>query len=214
MQFRALAQIATVLAIGAAGAVGAAAAPLAGQPVKDPNTIACPQAPSGWTLFTGEGKTIWDGAHNDRLAGLQQLAVNCNYVTPEYRHIQVTVAYALPTDLNPRGDFYFGCSSGVTPWTAKERKFYVMSGDQWAMATFNDFLGQIDESEALAFQQVTRDLLRNAEGYAHNCELTLAPTVATTRSWSPSTRAARRPAARSRPAGRPIRRRTACASWR
>jgi hypothetical protein len=160
--------------------VSAAAATITA-PVKDPSTIVCPPAPSGWALSPLEGKTIWDGAHNARLAGLQQVAVNCNYVTPDYEHIQVTVAYALPTDVNPRGDFFFGCSSSVTPWTSTERKFYVTSPTQWAMATFNDLLGQLDESEALAFQQVTRQLLANADGYAHDCNLAVSSTVATTR---------------------------------
>lgn len=181
MRLKALLAIAAVLGLGALGALCVAAPVLAGDPVKDPSTIACPSAPSGWSLSAVEGKTIWDGAHNARLAGLQQVAVNCNYVTAEFEHIEVTVSYALPTDINPRGDFFFGCSSAVTPWNANDRTFYVMSGNQWAMATFNDLLGQLDENEARAFEQVTRGLLRNAEGYAHDCKLSLTPTVATTR---------------------------------
>jgi hypothetical protein len=179
VQLKALAQLAAVAGVIAASSVVAVAS--AGTGVKDPSGIQCPPAPAGWKLSAVEGKTIWDGAHNARLAGLQQIAVNCNYVTDEFRHIEVTVAYALPTDINPRGDFFFGCSSGVTPWNATDRTFYVMSGTQWAMATFNDFLDQLDESEARAFQQVTRKLLGNADGYAHDCQLALKPTVATTR---------------------------------
>jgi len=172
---------AAVVAAAALVGSGAAGAPAAGEPVKDPSTIACPPGPAGWALSPVDGKMVWDGKHDVRLAGLQQVAVNCNYVTPDDKHIEVSVAYALPTDINPKGDFFYGCSSGELPWTSTDRTFHVISRNQWAMATFNDLLRQLDESEARAFQDVTRQLLQNADGYAHDCELKLAPTVATTR---------------------------------
>src|SRR4051812_27704988 len=90
----------------AVGALAPAAAP-AGDPVADASNIACPTAPSGWALSATEGKQVWDGTHDSRLAGLNQVAVNCNYVTPDWDHIEATVSYALPTDPNPANDFYF-----------------------------------------------------------------------------------------------------------
>jgi hypothetical protein len=157
---------------------GAPAAGVAASPVKDPSGIACPPGPTGWSLSPAAGKTIWDGQHDERLAGLHQVAVNCNYVTSGFeRHIEVTVSYALPTDPNPINDFAFGCSSGGVQWTARDRMFHVTSAKQWAMATFNDFLTQINDTEARAFQTVTRQLLANAEGYGHGCTLQVAPTT-------------------------------------
>jgi hypothetical protein len=157
----------------AAGAVFAAAAGAAGDPIRDASNIVCPPGPPNWSI---NEKKIWDGRHDVRLAGLQQVAVNCNYVTSNFDHIEVSVSYALPTDVNPVNDFYFGCSSGGIPWTATDRTFHVSSPDQWAIATFNDLLRQISEPEARAFQNVTRQLLKNAEGYGHACTLNVAPT--------------------------------------
>lgn len=171
----------TIVAMLTIGGINAAAAPgagLAGEPVvKDPSGIDCPPGPSGWALSTVNGKMVWDGQHDARLAGLHQVAVNCNYVTSDDKHIEVTVAYALPTDPNPINDFSFGCSSGGVKWTSKERMFHVSSQKQWALATFNDLLLQISENEARAFETVTRQLLQNAEGYGHDCQLKVAPTA-------------------------------------
>jgi hypothetical protein len=116
-----------------------------------------------------------------RFAGLQQVAVNCNYVRAGGKHIEVTVTYALPTDLNPNADFYFGCGNGDGAWTPVDRKVYVASRTQWAFATFNDLLGQISDGEAREFESVTRVLLRNADGYGHACSLAVKPTPLTSR---------------------------------
>lgn len=146
---------------------------------KDPRNIECPPAPGGWKPAAAEPKTVWDAKTSARFAGLQQVAVNCNYDTTTGKHIEVTVTYALPTDLNPNADFYFGCGNGNTAWTSTQRKFYVASGGQWAFATFGDPLRQIDDSEARRFEGVTRELLRNTEGYGHPCVLKVTPTALT-----------------------------------
>ncbi len=104
------------------------------------------------------------------------MTVNCNYFTGGGKHVLVYVQYALPADPNPINDFYYGCSSTVTLWNATDRVFRVTSRDQWAIAVFYDSLFQLKNSEVAMFENVTRRLLQNAEGYAHDCSLHVAPT--------------------------------------
>jgi hypothetical protein len=146
--------------------------------IRDPATIACPPGPPGWANPPNGGKAIWDPltGSDPGLAGRTQVVVNCNYFTHSGNHIQVALAYALPTDLNPSNDFYFGCSSGGTTWTASDRVFGVMSETQWAIAEFNDFSGFLSAGDVPAFEKVANQLLQNAEGYAHKCTEKLHPT--------------------------------------
>ncbi len=92
------------------------------------------------------------------------------------KHILASVVYALPTDINPVADFYFGCSSGGTKWTDSDRVFRVMSPDRWAIAAFTDFLGALDDTTVPAFENVTRQLLASTAGYAHTCDLKVQET--------------------------------------
>src|SRR5207253_7411423 len=87
----------------------------------------------------------------------------------------VEIAYALPNDFNPINDFYFGCSSGGTKWTDSDRVFRQMSRNQWAIGLFADALGQLGSGDVPVFENMTRQLLQNAEGYAHPCTLRLKP---------------------------------------
>ena len=144
---------------------------------KDPNAIACPIGPPGWSVpAAAGGKEIEDGETDVHYRPSDAVTVNCNYFTGGGKHILVYVQYALPADPNPINDFYYGCSSTVTPWNATDRVFRVTSRDQWAIAVFYDSLLQLKHSEVAVFESVTRRLLQNAEGYAHDCSLHVAPT--------------------------------------
>jgi hypothetical protein len=165
-----------------APAPSAAAVPVA----KDPGTIACPAASASWAVPAGAGgKQIEDGQTDVHYRPSDAVTVNCNYFTSGGRHILVYVQYALPSDPNPINDFYYGCSSTVTPWNGTDRVYRVTSRDQWAIAVFYDSLSLLKGGEVPMFEGVTRRLLANAEGYAHDCSLRVAPTsVVSTYSFS------------------------------
>jgi hypothetical protein len=168
----------------AAATVVAAVAPAltaAASAAKDPNGIACPAAPAGWSLPATGGKKVEDAATDVRLRPSDAVTVNCNYFATRGRYILVNVQYALPSDPNPNSDFDFGCSSSDTQWNTTDRIFRVMSRDEWAYATFFDSTGELAGNEVPQFEGVTRQLLQNAGGYAHACNLRVAPTAGTTR---------------------------------
>lgn len=175
------ARLVAALTCGALGAVLAPTSSVAADPVtKDPSTIACPAASPGWFVpASAGGKEVEDGQNDLHLRPSDAVTVNCNYYTSSGRHILVYVQYALPSDRNPINDFYYGCSSTVTRWNATDRVFRLTSSDQWAIAVFYDSLLQLKNSEVAMFENVTRRLLQNAEGYAHDCSLKVAPTPAT-----------------------------------
>jgi hypothetical protein len=153
---------------------GIAAAPQS----KDPNSIACPVASTKWFVpAAAGGKEIEDGETDVHYRPSDAVTVNCNYFTRDGKHVLVSVQYALPSDPNPINDFYYGCSSSETPWNSTDRVFRLTSRDQWAVAVFYDTLFQLKNSEVPMFEDVTRRLLRNAEGYAHDCSLRVAPTA-------------------------------------
>jgi hypothetical protein len=143
--------------------------------IKDPSGIACPQPPSGWTNPVDGGRTILSPLTDSNVAG-NTVNVSCDYFTAAGKHLLVDLLYALPSDPNPHNDFYFGCTSGGTNWSDADRMYRVTSKNQWAIAAFYDSLGQIGGNEVTAFQNVTRQLLQNGEGYAHGCSLLLEPT--------------------------------------
>jgi hypothetical protein len=166
--------VAVVLAV-AVLAPAAGAAP----PIRDPQTIACPTPPAGWQN-PPTGKTVESPQINKNIATLgasDQVIVMCDYFHLPTKHIVVSVNYAIPDDINPAHDFYWGCSSSGTAWNDTDRTFRVMSPDQWAIAAFSDLGGTLKGTEVRAFEQITRRLLRNAEGYAHSCTLKTAPTT-------------------------------------
>jgi hypothetical protein len=151
-----------------------AAAPLG----KDPHTIACPAASTRWFVpASSGGKEIEDGETDLHYRPSDAVTVNCNYFTRDGMHVLVSVQYALPSDPNPINDFYYGCSSSETAWNSTDRVFRLTSRDQWAVAVFYDTLLQLKDGEVGMFEAVTRRLLQNAEGYAHDCSLRVAPTA-------------------------------------
>ena len=152
----------------------------AGAPIRDPNEIACPAAPAGWTNPPGTGKTVQTPELNQNIATLgasDQTEVTCDYFNLPAEHVIVVVSYAVPDDISPQSDFYWGCRSGGTPWDDTTRVYRVMSPDQWAVAAFSDFGGVLTDGQASIFQAVTRQLLQNAEGYGHSCVLDTSQTV-------------------------------------
>jgi hypothetical protein len=150
----------------------------------DPNTIACPAAPAGWAIPAATGQAVLSpnspGVDGERYGG-NAAVILCDYFATDGsgKHILASVVYALPTDPNPVGDFYFGCSSSGTAWTASDRVFRVMSPSRWAIAAFTDFLGALDATTVPAFENVTRQLLAATAGYAHTCDLAVRPTPVT-----------------------------------
>ncbi len=148
---------------------------------KDPSTIACPAAPSGWAVPPASGKAVLSpmapSVEGERYGG-NAVVIICDYFATNGsgKHILASVVYALPTDINPVADFYFGCSSGGTTWTDRDRVYRVMSPDRWAIAAFTDFLGLLDDTTVPAFQNVTRQLLASTAGYAHTCDLKVQET--------------------------------------
>jgi hypothetical protein len=160
--------------------------------IKDPHGIACPAAPPGWYIPPGDATSTTPGGRtliipgqvldpNEGAVGGNTVGVGCDYFTTAGKHIQVDLAYALPTDPNPISDFYFGCQSGGTAWTDSSRHFRQMSPNQWAAVAFFDQLGQLQGAEITEFEQVARQLLANSAGYAHGCTLKLEPTPVDTR---------------------------------
>jgi hypothetical protein len=151
-------------------------------PVKDPHTIACPAPPAGWSNPPGTGKTVESPQINENIAALgasDQVEVACDYFELPRKHILVSVNYAVPDDINPKSDFYWGCSSSTTPFDPSIRVFRVMSQNQWAIAAFSDVGGYLAQAEVPKFEHITRQLLANAEGYGHPCSLHTAPTLLT-----------------------------------
>ena len=153
----------------------------AGTVTNDPSTIACPVAPAGFAVPAVTGKAVLlpnsPGVDGERYGGNAAVVI-CDYFATDGsgKHIVVSVVYALPTDPNPVGDFYFGCASGGTTWTENDRVFRVMSPDRWAIAAFTDFLGALDGPTVPDFEQVTRELLASTAGFAHTCDLAVRQT--------------------------------------
>jgi hypothetical protein len=165
-----------VVAVVAPGAAKSAA------PVRDPHTIACPAPPAGWSNPPGTGKTVESPQIDQNIAALgasDQVEVACDYFALPQKHILVSVNYAVPDDINPQSDFYWGCSSSITPWNPSDRVFRVMSQNQWAIAAFSDIGGYLAQAEVPKFEHITRQLLTNAEGYGHPCSLNTVPTLVT-----------------------------------
>jgi hypothetical protein len=144
--------------------------------IKDPNTIACPSAPSGWVDPRDANRRVWNPLTDTQLGGTAVNVICDYYTTDGSRSLIVNVTYALPQDPNPINDFYFGCGSQGTRWTAADRAYRLTSKDQWAIAAFYDYTGQISDNEVPAFETIARQLLQNARGYGHECSVALKPT--------------------------------------
>jgi hypothetical protein len=157
---------------------------------KDPHGIACPSAPSGWFIPPGDSTTDQGGGRTIVLPGDVEgnigglgtrggsgVQVTCDYFTQARGHVAVELLYALPTDPNPNNDFYFGCSSGGVKWDDAGRTFRLASPTQFATVAFLDPDRGLSSGDVSAFATVARQLLGNAEGFAHPCALTVQPTA-------------------------------------
>jgi hypothetical protein len=184
--------VAVLAAAGLAVTLGPAGVLAADVIIKDPHGIACPDAPSGWfnppgdsTASTAGGRSIIAPgtvvAVGEGPQGGNTVNISCDYFTKAGRHLVVDLLYALPTDPNPINDFYFGCQSGGTKWSTDDRTFRLMSVDQWAAVAFYDSLNQLGSADVPGFETVARQLLRNSEGFAHQCTLKVQPSPLQTR---------------------------------
>src|SRR5262245_9926852 len=170
----AAAGVASILANSSAGAAG---------PMKDPATMPCPTPPSGWdalppkkSLATPQSVPEPDAEEHFATGG-NLVNVTCTYYAATNTHVDVTVSYALPSDINPVNDFYWGCGTGALRWNMSDRVYRVPSVNQWANATLVDALGYMPDRDLGKFQGVTQQLLKNAEGYGHACDTKFRPTV-------------------------------------
>jgi hypothetical protein len=174
-----------VAALGTAGAV-AALAPgtgVAAAPIKNPEAIVCPDAPGGWNALpvrkvvdTPQSVPEPDAEEHFQTGG-NLVRVACTYYAATNTHVTVTVSYALPSDVNPVNDFYWGCGAGTMRWNESYRVYRVPSVTQWANATLIDAGGFLPARDVPAFRTVTDRLLENAEGYGHACKLLTRPTA-------------------------------------
>jgi hypothetical protein len=170
------------VALAAFAPLGTAAAD--GKTAANPATIACPPAPAGWNkppvtktvILPTTTRDGYGGGYEQVAAGGNSGSITCAYHKTAAKQVAVAVSFALPTDPNPFNDFDFGCGNGSAPWTSAYRVYRVASHDQWALATLTDQLSYLHASELPAFESVTRQLLKNANGYAHSCHLVTKPT--------------------------------------
>jgi len=162
---------------------GASADPYADQA----QAIGCPSGPSGWTVPAGTGRAVLtpltntgtdDGA--PLLYGGYAVEVDCHYFTGAGEHLEVSVRYALPIDINPFNDFDIGCTvndfaagvpTGAYGWNTKDRVYRVVGETSWAYATFYDYLGQLGDTDVSPFEAAARSMLKAAQPIAHQCVL-------------------------------------------
>jgi hypothetical protein len=149
---------------------------------------ACPAAPPGWGEFATNpilvGPTSIMGAHTETLEpGSTQEVVNCDYYNTNKSHIRVTGDLALPIDLNPINDFYYGCGTRLdshdVAWDSVNRTMLIQSKTAWAFAIVTDPYHAFENADVTDFKQVATDLLKSISGKAHSCALdTRHPTEA------------------------------------
>src|SRR5438105_985383 len=102
--------------------------------VPNANSIACPAAPSGWTLPKDMGRWVVSPNQADAVPsrlndnwdpGRDQVTVFCNYFTKTANTLLLQVSYALPGNINPFNDFDVGCvdnspsPGGARVWDTK-----------------------------------------------------------------------------------------------
>lgn len=179
---------AAVTALGCfALAVAVAPAGLAAHSVNDPSTIACPAAPAGWAREpvrknVASPQSVPEPAAEEHMAtGGNLVTVSCTYFASLVKQVTVRVSYALPTDINPVNDFYWGCGGGTQKWDTSYRVFRVPSDAQWASASFDDVAGNLSDGQVPTFERLTHQLLQNANGYGHPCGTVSKPTKLSSR---------------------------------
>jgi hypothetical protein len=176
----------TALALVGMSATLGAPAGLAGTPIKDPSSIACPKAPSGWArppvtkrVATPESVPL-PTAEEHLATGGNVDTVECLY-HQSVKQVSVSVSYALQTDPNPVNDFDLGCGHGALAWTGTYRTYRVSSLTQWAIATLVDSQQFLSSHDLPAFEGVARSLLHASNGYGHTCSLAVKPSPVSSR---------------------------------
>jgi hypothetical protein len=135
----------------------------------------CPGAPRGW-VAAASNPTVFGPAQQP---GQEHVMVSCDYTQGPRNAVSVVAEYALPTDLNPLSDFYYGCNARrKQAWTSDGRTFFAASGTRWSYVEFSDPGRQLPDSAEGAFETIARVLLNHVSGSAHRCKLnTVTPTV-------------------------------------
>jgi hypothetical protein len=135
----------------------------------------CPAAPRGW-VAAASNPTIFGPAQQP---GQEHVMVSCDYTQGPRNAVSVVAEYALPTDLNPLSDFYYGCNARrQQAWTSDGRTFFAASGTRWSYVEFSDPGRQLPDAAEGAFETVARALLKHVSGSAHLCKInTATPTV-------------------------------------
>jgi len=135
--------------------------------------VACPDPPSGWRPDVAN-PSIYGPVQNP---GQNHEAITCTYLR-QRDSIQVTAEVALPSDLNPLDDFYYGCGSRHETWGAATRLYLVESRKSWSYAEFADPDREVPAGDVTAFETATRSLLQNVQPLAHECRInTTTPTT-------------------------------------
>jgi hypothetical protein len=171
-------------------AIGVGTAVASGDPYLDQaNRVPCPSAPPGWVNppASENGRTVLtpltvltsaDGI--DVYSAAQAVEIDCDYKTDAGKEIQLSVRYALPSDLNPWSDFYIGCtaldhpeavSTASEAWSDKTRVYRVVGKKTWSLATFVDPAHQLVDTDIPHFEAIANTLLKGVQSFAHNCSL-------------------------------------------
>jgi hypothetical protein len=130
-------------------------------------SVTCPSAPAGWTSSPST-PTFWGPTQNP---GQDTEEVTCHYASA-LKRVSLVGEYALPTDINPINDFYYGCTnSHDVAWSDSTRVYIVTSKSQWGYAELNDSDNQLAPSDVSGFESATRALLANTEGFGHVCKV-------------------------------------------
>jgi hypothetical protein len=139
-----------------------------------PPNFVCPAAPPGWTAAKAPG--FWGPDENP---GTDTEEITCVFANRGSKTVSVVVSYALPTDLRPFDDFFYGCgTSGAVAWDNTQRVYHLPSADRWALASFTDTLKIMTSADVPRFKAVARTMVDAAHNLAHTCSSNALPTQA------------------------------------
>jgi hypothetical protein len=158
-----------------AGAALCSAVPTSAAAAASRRANPCPAAPRGW-VAAASNPTVFGPAQQP---GQEHVMVSCDYTQAPRNAVSVVAEYALPTDLNPLSDFYYGCNARrKQTWTSDGRTFFAASGTRWSYVEFSDPGRQLPDAAEGAFETVARALLKHVSRNAHACKInTVTPTV-------------------------------------
>jgi len=111
--------------------------------------------------------------------GQHHTLVTCTYKQDSRHIVSVQAEYALPTNLNPYADFYFGCKQRrKQDWDNVHRLFFVSGEKSWSYVTFTDPGRELPNADVPRFETIAKSMLESVEPLAHSCELnTTTPTT-------------------------------------